>query len=352
MKVYKIVLTGGPCAGKTESIKYVCKELKKEGYKVIPLPETASEWINIGVVPEDYREHILMFQELMFNMQTAKEKSAEAYAEFHKKEQDIVIIYDRSIMDNRAYMSGEDYENMLLRHNCSEISMLDKYDLVLNLISLASCMKDKYELNETRSENPNKASSLDTLTSFAWSLHRNIKIIKPTDTIKEKQELILKYIKNLINACQIKETDYFKVDIENSDLSYFNKDNSKTMKEREIKLEVPSEGDYIYTLRKKNYNGQTSYVYEKKYQGILKESKPITQEKYLEIITTNKYQIIDLTDKKVTSFIHNYNHYKLIEQNKEFFIECERQHINDLPSNIKLVPTKNKTLTKKKNVVL
>ena len=46
-KITRIVLTGGPAAGKTTLISRILKEFKQEeGWKVITIPETATELIS------------------------------------------------------------------------------------------------------------------------------------------------------------------------------------------------------------------------------------------------------------------------------------------------------------------
>ena len=51
MKIWKFVITGGPCAGKTEAIKIVKQDLSNKGLKVIAVPETATEHITSGITP-------------------------------------------------------------------------------------------------------------------------------------------------------------------------------------------------------------------------------------------------------------------------------------------------------------
>ena len=43
MKTTKIVITGGPCAGKTTGLSYLEQQLSKMGYKVVFLNETPTE---------------------------------------------------------------------------------------------------------------------------------------------------------------------------------------------------------------------------------------------------------------------------------------------------------------------
>ena len=47
--VSRIVLTGGPCAGKTRSLTKIEEHFEELGYKVIIVPETATILINGGI---------------------------------------------------------------------------------------------------------------------------------------------------------------------------------------------------------------------------------------------------------------------------------------------------------------
>ena len=54
MKIWKFVITGGPCAGKTEAVKIVKKDLTDKGLKVIVVPETATELISSDITPWEF----------------------------------------------------------------------------------------------------------------------------------------------------------------------------------------------------------------------------------------------------------------------------------------------------------
>jgi nucleoside-triphosphatase THEP1 len=40
--VTRILLTGGPCAGKTSALASICQDLSQLGYKVLTVPEAAT----------------------------------------------------------------------------------------------------------------------------------------------------------------------------------------------------------------------------------------------------------------------------------------------------------------------
>jgi thymidylate kinase len=62
MSIEKIVITGGPCAGKSTALSRIQKELTQLGYKVLFVSESATEFITNGLTPWEYRDfqHYLM----------------------------------------------------------------------------------------------------------------------------------------------------------------------------------------------------------------------------------------------------------------------------------------------------
>ena len=49
MEITKIVITGGPCAGKSTAMSWVQNAFTQMGYAVLFVPETATELITGGV---------------------------------------------------------------------------------------------------------------------------------------------------------------------------------------------------------------------------------------------------------------------------------------------------------------
>ena len=349
MGVKKVVLTGGPCAGKTKILEFLRKELTKSGYYVIVVSETASEYIRNNVLPKSDREHTLMFQDLILCTQYVKERSTEIYADFIKNTNDVVILYDRALMDNRAYFSQEDYDNLLRKYDINEMEMVDKYDLVIDLISTASLKPDSYELNDTRSEAIEDASRIDTLTSLAWLLHRNLKVIKPTDELEEKAHIVLDLILELLNNKQKINTVVKEIDIEKSNLSEFNENNSKRININKVWLDKESYNGYEYVLSWKHYNYQTSYTCDVICDDILIESKPITKEEYMSMLSL--YQIKYMESVEQINFVKDGNYFQIINKEGKSYIQTESNNLAHLPSNIKLEESKCKNLTKTRNML-
>ena len=51
MQITKIVITGGPCGGKSTAMRWISHVFTEAGYKVLFVPETATELICGGVAP-------------------------------------------------------------------------------------------------------------------------------------------------------------------------------------------------------------------------------------------------------------------------------------------------------------
>ena len=72
-KITKIVITGGPCAGKTTGMSRIQNYFIKKGYRVLFVPETATELITSGISPWTCAT-VKEFQRILLNLQLKKEE--------------------------------------------------------------------------------------------------------------------------------------------------------------------------------------------------------------------------------------------------------------------------------------
>ena len=197
MKIWKFVITGGPCAGKTEAIKIIKQKLTNKGLKVIAVPETATELISSEITPWEVGRN--KFQFLLLERSLNKEITAEKAAESFN--QDVVIIYDRGLLDGKAYMQAEPFMDELKKYNEDEKTVLDRYNAVFHLVTTANGAEDFYTLanNEARTESIKDAIKLDDRLIDIWSNHKNFKIIDNSTNFELKMERLLKEIDFAIN---------------------------------------------------------------------------------------------------------------------------------------------------------
>ena len=199
-KIIRIVLTGGPAAGKTTLISRILKEFKQEdGWKVITIPETATDLISgFGLGPFPGCMSMEEFQYFVISDQLHKEKIALKGAEIVPEEK-VLIIYDRAIFDDRAYISQEQFEKTLSYFGKTPEEIMRGYDAVIHLVTCAKGAEFAYNFgNAARYENIEVAREKDDLTLQAWSSHPRICVIDNSVDFEDKINRALAKIYELI----------------------------------------------------------------------------------------------------------------------------------------------------------
>ena len=192
-KITRIVLTGGPAAGKTTLISRILKEFTQEkGWKVVIIPETATELISgFGIGPFPGCMSMLEFQYFVIEDQLHKERLALKAAETVPEEK-VLVIYDRAIFDDKAYISDEEFREVLAHFGKTEEELLAGYDAVLHLVSCAKGAEFAYDYgNAARYETVEQAAALDDRIIAAWTGHPHLRIIDNTTAFEEKLERLL-----------------------------------------------------------------------------------------------------------------------------------------------------------------
>ena len=186
--VTRIVLTGGPAAGKTTLISRILKEFKQEdGWRVITIPETATELISgFGIKPFGDCVTMEQFQYYVIADQLHKEQLALKAAQ-EVPEEKILIIYDRAVLDDKAYISDAQFEKTLAHFGKTEQQLIAGYDAVLHLVTCAKGAEYAYNFgNAARYESVEDARALDDRTLRAWSTHPNVHIIDNSEDFEDK----------------------------------------------------------------------------------------------------------------------------------------------------------------------
>ena len=191
MSVTKIVITGGPCAGKTTGLSWIANAFTDLGYTVLFVPETATELISGGVAPqtcgsnEDY-------QKCQMELQLSKERVFEAAARSMKSGK-ILIVCDRGALDNRAYMNDAEFARVLAAVGQSEVELRDSYDAVFHLLTAAKGAEKFYtaDNNSARTETPAEAVALDDKLIAAWTGHPHLRIIDNSVGFEDKMKKLI-----------------------------------------------------------------------------------------------------------------------------------------------------------------
>lgn len=197
--IKKIVLTGGPSAGKSSSLEFIRKYYSELGYKVYILSETATDLMNSGIIPNQNNLSVVEFQEIIFKYQLFKENLVLNIVNNNNFLNNI-IIFDRGVIDNKAFINDEEFEMILKKYKYIENELLSRYDLVIHLETGAKSNYYRTDNNSCRRESVDLAIKLDNLTYKAWQNHNNLVKIECYDNFYDKQNKIINVIDKELNS--------------------------------------------------------------------------------------------------------------------------------------------------------
>ncbi|MBO5954784.1 MAG: AAA family ATPase [Clostridia bacterium] len=296
MQFTKIVITGGPCAGKTTGLSYVERELTKIGYKVIFLNETATEIILSGADNTAFTNNE-DFETQIIKLQLEKEKFYEKMCKTLPNEK-VILICDRGVMDCKAYTTDEEFSTILNKLSLEEIQLRDNYDAVFHLVTAAKGAEEFYTKanNAARRENLEEARLADDKTMQCWMGHPHFRAIDNSTNFENKMKRLVKEICVCLGEPKPLEIER-KFLIEKPDVeiltsipncsrvdiiqTYLISDQNEEKRVRQRGLD----GSYIYTLTTKTHISDIKRI---------ETEERITQREYLTLLNdadTNVHQI-------------------------------------------------------------
>lgn len=264
-QITKIVITGGPCAGKTTGMSWIQNAFTERGYTVIFISETATELISGGVAPWTLNSN-LDYQMCQIKLQIEKEKIFEEAARRLYKAEKVLIVCDRGTIDNKAYMSEGDFKRVLSLLDLNETELRDTYDAVFHLVTAAKGAEEFYSLsnNQARTETVEEAAIMDDKLISAWTGHPHLRVIDNTHGFEKKMKQLILEISSFLGVPEPYEIER-KFLIEYPDVKLLQKMPNckqieiiqtylKSYKDEEVRVRQRGEnGNYIYfkTIKKK-----------------------------------------------------------------------------------------------------
>lgn len=187
--VIKIVISGGSNSGKTEIIQKLV-DFYNDKYIVAVVPETATELLNEGVKPNKRFQKKVAQRQLENEEETFDDtKWYKKLCEFeHTQHEGIIILYDRSFMDQLAYCSKDDWQAYMREvlgttsFDESVEGLNDRYDIVIHLQTNAEFK----HVSEGRLETQEEAIELEKRTLRANQYFRDLYYVERQDNIKDK----------------------------------------------------------------------------------------------------------------------------------------------------------------------
>lgn len=219
-EIKKIVLTGGPCAGKTTALVKITEYFSGFGYKVFNVPEVPTIYSTAGwnyLTPN--RQLYYQGERAILETQLAFEEQFLRMAEVCEKP--VLIVCDRGAMDISAYMTPEMWENITQKAGTNSNELRERYDAVLHLVSAADGAEQYYTTatNATRYEQMNEeglriARELDKKVINAWTGHPHLRVINNHDDFENKLNRVITEIAKVLGLPQpIQDERVYRIEI-------------------------------------------------------------------------------------------------------------------------------------------
>ncbi|KAL7294000.1 hypothetical protein TKK_0012573 [Trichogramma kaykai] len=187
-RVYKLVLTGGPCGGKTTGQTRICTFFENLGWKVFRVPETATVLLSGGIKFSDLNaEQAFKFQEsLLKTMLQIENTFFELGTSMNRN---CLIICDRGAMDASAFISKEKWELMMASNGWNSVELRDtRYNHIIHMVSAANGAEQFYSTEDhaCRTEGLGLARELDYKAASAWVGHPYFDVIDNSQDFESK----------------------------------------------------------------------------------------------------------------------------------------------------------------------
>lgn len=184
-KIRKIVLTGGPCAGKT-TIADVLRQSFSD--RMVVVPETASALLRGGFPRWEEASAVCAFQTAVYSVQLQIE------AAYEKHHDAAILVLDRGSADGGAYWP-DGPEAFFRTMGTTHEAEMSRYDRVIYLESADSSDYDAHQAeNPARNEDWKKAKAIDTKTLEVWRKHPRITVVKAQASFVDKVLSVLKLV--------------------------------------------------------------------------------------------------------------------------------------------------------------
>ena len=277
-----IVLTGGPCSGKSSSLAYFTEKLSDHGFMVFVIPETATLITNSGIDRRKMNKskQVAMYEEAILDMQLAFEETYQQTVARIFPERKKVILLDRGIMDIKAFIPDDDFKVMLKRKKLTEVKLRDRYNGVIHLVTAAEGALPFYtgENNHTRMETPEEALAIDQKIRESWLGHPHFKIIDNSTDFEGKISRAFSVISHFLGLpAPLQITEKFLV----KSVQYEKIPAHQIIHIEQMYLRSKNKNEEI-RIRKRGQNG--TYLYFLSRKTLIEEEELITEQEYVNLI--------------------------------------------------------------------
>lgn len=281
--IIKIVLTGGPCAGKTTAMVRIIEHFTGLGYQVFSLPEVPTMFSTSGVnYLTDNKKFFYQAEKATLKLQLEME---DLYYEMAQEcNKPVIIVCDRGTMDISTYLTEDMWMAILNEGGYNEVALRDaRYDAVLHMVTAAKGAEEFYTTanNQYRSEGVELARELDDRQIKAWTGHHHLRIIDNEVSFEKKLHRVLEEISNVLGTpVPIEQERKYIVEvvgeIPNCTESEITQTYIQTEEDEEVRIRRRGkQGSYVYFLTKKKKVSETEQI---------ETERKITPRHYVELL--------------------------------------------------------------------
>lgn len=308
----KIVITGGPCAGKTTLLAMANERLRSLGRRVLVCPEAATMAIMGGLRPWEMGDAAYFdFQQELLRMQMSHEAFFTRNAD-----PETIILFDRGTMDNSAFCKDGQW-SALMDEMSYNVSMLrdQRYDGIIHLTTAAIGAEHAYTLenNAARTETPEQAAEIDRKIMSAWVGHPHLKVIDNSGgDFGRKMTRAVSAICELVGHPHPVEYERkFVIDVRPGEVESVLVRNGVVWTKIDIEQTYLDGGDKESRIRRWSQNGSSVYFHTLKSpgpkNGRIEKERQITPREYWTLRQDSR----DSIRKSRYTFVHGNNYCEL-----------------------------------------
>ncbi|MDY6122259.1 MAG: ATP-binding protein [Porphyromonas sp.] len=321
--ITRIVITGGPCAGKTTALVKIIERFTDMGYLVYALPETPTLFnaasVNFATPDKQYFYNI---EKAVLKFQIQME---DTFAELaHTAKQPVLLISDRGTMDISAYMDPTAWQAMIDELGYSEMTLRNaRYDAVIHLVTAANGAEQYYttENNDLRRETVEEARELDSRLISVWTGHHNLRIVENNLDFDDKIHQTIDAISSILGEPST-------LGVRRKYLVRLNGSIPYGVEAEIYQAYIPAEDGSTVRIRKRGYPGNYVYFYSQQLQTQPGEILPIVTERqmspneYISMLNSIDRSELMIVHKKRKSFVWDRQYFEL-----DTFIEPEQRFL-------------------------
>lgn len=314
--VYRVVLTGGPCAGKTSAMGTLTERFQALGWRVFRVPEAATMLLSGGHSFANLNKlQQYQFQAALLKLMLSLEEAFITLARStHEK---CIVLCDRGTMDARSYMPEDEWEQLTKEIGSSTMELRDnRYDCVVHMVTAANGASEFYttEGHAARSEPPEFARELDTRVKNNWVGHPHFYVVDNSTDFNGKIRRVMSTICQFVglrgNIGMSKRKFLIKSDCIKMMGDPDSKKGDRIVFPDEIRYQrFDVEHDYILRpdqesghqlrLRRRGFTGQYTYSYTLRYPDLLGQRVELKR-----LVNRREYYDLLLQRDPATQTIH------------------------------------------------